>query len=142
MSAMPPPPPPESSPSGLPPAGWGPIGKRRPIGTQIVLSIVTLGIYGVYWVYVNHEEIKQHSGEGIGGALGAVIYVFVGIVTLFLLPIEIQRMYERDGRQSPVGPVTAAWILLFIIPWYVKCQDALNEYWASKGALPPTGWTS
>jgi hypothetical protein len=103
---------------------------------------VTFGIYGVYWIYVNHEEIKQHTRDGVGGALGAVIYVFVGIVNLFLLPIEIQRMYERDGRESPVGPATAAWILLFFIPWYVKCQNALNEYWASKGAPEPTGWTS
>jgi hypothetical protein len=142
MSAMPPPPPSGPSPRGVPPVGSGAIGKQRPIGKQIVLGIVTFGIYGVYWIYVNHEEIKQHSGDGIGGALGAVIYVFAGIVNLFLLPIEIQRMYERDGRESPVGAATAAWILLFLIPWYVKCQNALNEYWASKGAPPPTGWTS
>ena len=142
MSAMPPPPPPESSASGLPPPNPGPIGKQRPNGKQIVLGVVTFGIYGVYWTYVNHEEIKQHTGDGIGGALGAVIYVFVGIVTLFLQPIEIQRMYERDGRESPVGPATAALILLFFIPWYVQCQNALNDYWASKGAPPPTGWTS
>ena len=142
MSAMPPPPPPGSSAPGVPPVNSGPIGKQRPIGKQIVLSIVTFGIYGVYWAYVNHEEIKQHTGEGVGGALGAVIAALVGIVTLFLLPIEIQRMYERDGRESPVGAVTAVWILLFVIPWYVKCQNALNEYWASKGAPPPTGWTS
>ena len=141
MSAMPPPPTPGSS-AGVPSANSGPIGKQRPVGKQIVLSIVTFGIYGIYWVYINHEEIKQHTGEGLGGALGAVIYFFVGIVTLFLLPIEIQRMYERDGRESPVGPATAAWILLFIIPWYVKCQNALNDHWASKGASPPTGWTS
>jgi hypothetical protein len=91
MSAMPPPPTPGSS-AGVPSANPGPIGKQRPVGKQLVLSIVTLGIYGIYWAYVNHEEIKQHTGEGLGGALGAVIYFFVGIVTLFLLPIEIQRM--------------------------------------------------
>ena len=136
MSAMPPPPSAGSSPVS------GPIGKQRPNGKQIILGIVTLGIYSVYWIYVNHEEIKQHTGEGIGGGLGAVIHVFAGFVNLFLLPIEILRMSERDGRESPVGPVTAAWILLFVIPWYVKCQNALNEYWASKGAPAPTGWTS
>ena len=142
MDAMPPPPPPGSSTPGVPPAGSGPVGRQRPVGKQIVLAIVTFGICGVYWIYVNHEEIKQHTGDGIGGALGAVIYVVAGIVNLFLLPIEIQRMYERDGRESPVGAATAAWILLFFIPWYVKCQNALNDYWASKGAPPPTGWTS
>ncbi len=141
MSAMPPPPPPGSSPPGVPPAGSGSIGKQRPIGKQILLSVVTLGIYGIYWVYVNHEEIKQHSGEGVGGAIGAVIYFLAGIVTLFLLPIEVKKMYEREGKASPVSAATAFWILLFAIPWHVKVQQALNEHWAAEGAPEPTGWT-
>ncbi len=118
----------------------GPIGKQRPFGKQLLLAIVTFGLYGVYWAYVNHEEIKVHTGEGVGGALGAVISFIAGIVTLFLLPIEIKKMYERDGKESPVGPATAFWILLFGVPWYYKCQTALNAYWASKGAPEPTGW--
>lgn len=65
-----------------------------------------------------------------------LVFVFVGFVTLFLLPIEIKKMYERDGQTSPVSASTAFWVLLFGIPWYVKCQGALNRYWASKGALP------
>ena len=68
--------------------------------------MLTLGFYGIYWVYKSQEEIKVHTGEGVGGVVGAVIYVFVGIVTIFLLPIEIQRMYERDGCRSPVSAVT------------------------------------
>ncbi|HEX8769433.1 MAG TPA: DUF4234 domain-containing protein [Acidimicrobiales bacterium] len=115
----------------------GPIGEQRSNGKQILWAILTLGIYGVYWVYVNQEEIKVHSNQGVGGVVGAIIFVFVGIVTVFLLPIEIQKMYEQDGKQSPVTAATAFWILLFGIPWYVKCQNALNEYWASKGAPAP-----
>ena len=116
----------------------GPLGKQENIGKQILLSIVTFGLYGIYWAYKSHEEVKQHSGQGVGGVVGAVIYVVVGIVTLFLLPSEIKAMYERDGKESPVGPGTAFWILLFGIPWYVKCQTALNEYWASKGVPAAT----
>lgn len=141
MSTMPPPPPASAYPPPRTAPAYGPIGHQRPIGKQILLAIVTLGIYGVYWAYVSHEEIKQHTGEGVGGVAGAVIYFFVGIVTWFLLPLEIKKMYERDGKTSPVGAATAFWILLFGVPWFVKCQKALNEYWASKGAPEPTGWT-
>lgn len=115
------------------------IGKRRRIGLQILVSIVTFGLYGVYWAYISHEEVKQYSGEGVGGPIGALIYFVAGIITLFLLPIEIKKMYEKDGQQSPVSAVTAFWILLFAIPWYVKCQAALNDFWESKGAPEPTG---
>jgi uncharacterized protein DUF4234 len=112
----------------------GPIGRQRNIGLQVLLSIVTFGLYGIYWAYQSHEDVQQHAGEGVGGVAGALIYFFVGIVTLFLLPVEIKRMYEKDGQRSPVSAATAFWVLLFGIPWYVKCQSALNRYWASKGA--------
>jgi len=110
------------------------VGKQRSIPKQIGLSVVTLGLYGVYWAYQSHEDVKLRTGDGIGGPIGAVIYLLAGIVTLFLLPIEIQKLYEGDGQQSPVGPTTAFWILALGIPWYWKCQDALNKFWASKGA--------
>jgi hypothetical protein len=123
-------------PPAAPAVATGPIGMQRNIGTQIALSFATLGLYGVYWAYTSHEDIRVHTGEGIGGVFGALIWVFAGFVTLFLLPIEIQRMYEADGRESPVRASTAFWALAFGIPWFVKCQRALNAYWASKGALP------
>jgi len=129
--------PPPTAPVGYGVENQGPLGKRENIALQVLWSVLTFGLYGIYWAYKSHEEIKVHTGEGVGGVVGAVIYFFVGIVTLFLLPIEIQRMYQRDGRPSPVSAVTAFWILLFAVPWYVKCQDALNDYWAAKGAPPP-----
>jgi hypothetical protein len=59
---------------------------------------------------------------------------FAGCAPVRTSGIEIKKMYEADGQTSPVGPATAFWILLFGVPWYVKCQSALNQYWASKGA--------
>ncbi len=135
--------PPESAPAvhtyvvGGGGANLGPIGKRENIGLQILWSVLTLGLYGLYWAYKSHEEVKVHSGQGVGGVVGVVIYVFVGFVTLFLLPIEIEKMYKQDGRASPVSAVTAFWVLLLGIPWYVMCQAALNDYWAAKGAPAP-----
>jgi len=127
-SVINPPPPPPLEPMR------GPIGQQRNIGKQVLLSVVTLGLYGIYWAYQSHEDISQYMRSGVTGVVGALIAVFAGVVTLFLLPIEIKKMYEADGQMSPVGPATAFWALLFAVPWYVKCQSALNQYWASKGA--------
>ncbi len=131
--------PPPSTQSPYLPAGpgQGPIGQQRKPWKVVVFTLITLGIYGAWWTYRNHEDVKQHIGEGVGGVLGLVIYLVAGIVTVFLLPIEIKKMYERDGRESPVSAKTAAWVLLFGIPWYVKVQRGLNEYWGSKGAPAP-----
>src|SRR3954463_1497939 len=108
--------PPAYTPTPVPGSGAplpkGPIGKPRPIGLTILLTIVTLGIYGLYWTYVTFEELKQHNGKGIGGVVGLIIGIFVGFVNFFILPAEIKAMYEEDGRQSPVDPIIGLWFLL------------------------------
>ena len=63
-----------------------------------MISFITLGIYYLYWVFKSHEEIKEHSGQGIGGVLGLVIAILLGFITPFVLPSEIRKMYEQDGR--------------------------------------------
>jgi Domain of unknown function (DUF4234) len=117
--------------------GQGPLGKPRGILFVIVISIVTFGIYHLYWTYKVFEEIKQHTGEGIGGILGLVIGIVIGIVNAFVLPSEIGKMYARDGQAAPMTGWTGLWILLPIvgwIVWVVKVQGAMNRYWKSKGA--------
>jgi Domain of unknown function (DUF4234) len=116
----------------------GPLGQERGVLFVILISLITLGIYYLYWVYKTQEEVKEHSGQGIGGVLGLVIALVVGFVTPFVIPSEIGKMYEQDGQQSPVNGWTGLWatlgILILIGPfvWFVKVQRALNRYWSSK----------
>jgi hypothetical protein len=118
----------------------GPVGETRSIGLSILWYILTLGIYGIYWVYKTQEEVKRYSGNGIGGVLGLVIYLVIWPVTFFVVPSEVRYMYEDlDGGTSPVRGVHGLWFLLPIvgwIVWFVQVQGALNRYWESKGASP------
>jgi hypothetical protein len=118
----------------------GPLGQPRGIGFGILIFIITIGIYGIYWAYKTHEELKVHTGEGVGGVLGLVIYILISPVTFFIVPSEVRYMYEDlDGGQSPVRGIYGLWILLPIagpIIWFVQVQGALNRYWESKGASP------
>ena len=50
-------------------------------GMVLLLSIVTCGIYGWYWLYVSGEALDQYSvsrGEMGGGHLG-ILYLLLGI---------------------------------------------------------------
>ena len=118
----------------------GPVGETRSIGLSILWFILTLGIYGIYWVYKTQEEVKRYSGNGIGGVLGLVIWILIQPVTFFVIPAEVRYMYEDlDGDKSPVRGIYGLWILLPIagpIIWWVQVQGALNRYWESKGASP------
>jgi Domain of unknown function (DUF4234) len=121
-------------------ANTGPLGQPRGIGFGILMVIITLGFYSWYWVYKTQEEIKQHSGEGVGGVIGLVIWILLFFVSAFVIPSEVGKMYGRDGQEPPVTGWTGLWLFPFgflIIPaivWFVKIQRALNRYWAGKAA--------
>src|SRR5262245_40527183 len=88
----------------------GPLGQPRGIGFAILMTIITLGIYSLYWVFKTQEEVKNHSGQGVGGVLGLVIYIVVSIVTWFLIPSEVGKMYRQDGRTAPFNGWTGLWL--------------------------------
>lgn len=127
-------------PHGVPMA-MGPVGQVRSTGTCILLTVVTLGIYSLYWFYKTHDEMKRHSGDGLGGVIALVLAIFVGIVMPFLNSHEVGKLYERQGRPKPVSAETGLWYLLLgwfflvgAIVWFVKTNRALNDYWQSQGA--------
>jgi Na+/proline symporter len=109
----------------------------------VILTIITLGIYSLYWVYKTQEETKQHTGEGLGGVLGLVVWIVVSAVSAFVIPSEIGKMYAKDGREAPISGWTGLWLFpfgIFIIPafvWFALVQGALNKYWESKSAGAP-----
>jgi len=98
--------------------GKGPVGTARSAGVCILLSIVTRGICDWFWDYSVHEEMKRHSCQGLGG------------------------LYKRRRQPEPVTTVPGLWALLHgwffligYIVWFVKTNEALNEYWRSLGAV-------
>ena len=171
-SATPPPPPPqggEPQPGGYaPPPGPAPqppyaypsapgvpssmaydqptgeLGRIRPTGMTILLVIVTLGIWAFVYYYQVFEEMRRHSGRGLGGVLALVISIIIGVVTPFLMSNEVGELYERRGMQKPVSALTALWyfpgMLILVGPfiWFVKTNRALNEYWQGLGVTETT----
>jgi Na+/proline symporter len=118
----------------------GPLGRPRGIGFGILIFIITFGLYSLYWVYQTQEEMKRHSGDGIGGVLGLVVWLIIGAISAFVIPSEVGRMYEKDGREPPITGWSGLWLFpgaILVIPaivWFVKVQGELNRYWESKGA--------
>jgi hypothetical protein len=117
-------------------ASRGPVGTPRTALGVIGLSIITLGIYGLVWTYKTFQEMKDYSGEGVGGLVGLLLS-FVPLVTLFLLPSEVKGLYEREGRPSSVSPSTGFWAFIPLVGglvWLFKVQGALSDFWRSEGA--------
>src|SRR3954452_29344 len=123
------------------PQGYGPgaLGKVRGTGVCILLTVVTFGIYPLFWFYKVHDELKRHRGAGLGGGLALVLAFFVGIVMPYITSSEIGEAFEARGHAKPVSGLTGLWYfpgaLLIVGPivWFVKTNGALNSYWRSLG---------
>ena len=109
-------------------------GKVRSPWAIIGLSIITLGIYGLYWQYATFKEMKDYSREGIGGGLGLLLAIIIGIVNIFLMASEVGNLYAAKGQEKPVSGKTGFWVLIPILGgliWLFKVQGSLNRFWDS-----------
>ena len=114
-------------------------GKIRGPWVVIGLSIITLGIYALYWQYATFKEMKAYSGKGIGGGLGLLFAILLGIINVFMMPAEVGDLYAAEGQAPPVSGMTGFWILLPFIGgfiWIIKTQGRLNDFWQAHGAAP------
>ena len=139
----PPPPPAAGGPAGY--IRWRPAKSQQDIGgvfynkgLTILLMIVTCGIWGFFWTYRTSEDLKKYNGDGLGGVLGVVIYLLLSARADVHDP-ERDQEHVR-ARRPAERRCRAIWGLWFLLPiighiiWYLKVQDALNDFWRSKGA--------
>jgi hypothetical protein len=109
---------------------------HRSIALAIVLSLVTLGIYGLYWMYCLVRDLSAASGDDSGFGGGAV--VLLGIVTGGLYWLywyykaggKVNRIHYLDGRPQD-GSLGILYLLLalfgFSIVSMALIQNELNK---------------
>lgn len=77
--------------------------QQRSVGLAIVLSFLTCGIYGIYWMYALTNEVSQLSGDSNFTGVKAILLALVtcGIYTLFWyyqLGNHIASAQQRQGQ--------------------------------------------
>ncbi|HEY3329231.1 MAG TPA: DUF4234 domain-containing protein [Capsulimonadaceae bacterium] len=131
-------PPPPSGPS-MPPHAF-PKGIYREPGVVLLLSLVTCGIYYLYWIYVASAEINAYLGERDTDPL---VEVLLALLTCYLYTTywdykvgrKIARMQELAG--VTVVDNSILYLILNIVglgflPHMIQ-QGHLNEIWAQPG---------
>jgi hypothetical protein len=97
----------------------------------LLLMLVTLGIYGLYWIYISFAEVRAYRGKGTSGIVGLLLALIP--VSIFLLPSHVGDMYAEAGKTKPVTGMTGLWALIPLvgsIVWLFKVQGRLNDFWA------------
>ena len=109
--------------------------QSKNIVTCIILSIVTCGIYGIYWLYCIATDINTLSDDP--NAMSPVLVIVLSFVTcgLFFLywvyksgTILDQKMVEtgRTAESRPILYVVLAFFGLAIVT-YALMQDPINK---------------
>ena len=117
-----------------------PLGKVRNPLTCILLTIITLGIYGVIWGFGVFQDLRDYRGKGWSGGL-FLLFTLVPVVNLasiavpWLLPSYIGNLYAEDGRSRPISGLHGCWIFLPVVGhiiWFFSVNSHLNQFWISK----------
>ena len=110
--------------------------KRNPLGV-LGLSIITLGIYWLYWYYQVNVEIRRFQKDDTvrpGVALLAVVLGWILIVPPFIsmynTSLHVAQMEERAGIPSRLSPaLNIVLLLVFAFGTGIYTQEHLNRVW-------------
>lgn len=107
--------------------------QNRSVAMCIVLTIVTCGIYGLYWMYCIHQDVQEVCNNPMqteGGMVILLTLVTCGIYGVYWSYRMGQALDEARG--TPGGSQAIAYLLLslfefHIIAWALM-QNELNRF--------------
>lgn len=109
--------------------------ERKNIVTCIILSIVTCGIYGIYWLYCLIRDINTISEDP--DSMSPIIVILLGIVTcgiyflywFYKAGVLLDQKAMESGRTSESRAILYIVLSLFglAIVTYALMQDSINK---------------
>lgn len=98
--------------------------KRRSMGWQVVLVIITLGLYAIYWFYVTSKEmIEYRKLEGSAGVWTVLALIpFVQLYAYWKQGGAVEALTEGKYNQLLVF---LAWVVFTPVGWFIT-QTELN----------------
>ncbi|MCJ7450296.1 MAG: DUF4234 domain-containing protein [Candidatus Nanohaloarchaeota archaeon QJJ-9] len=97
--------------------------KRSPLAA-IVLSVITLGIYALYWFYSTSKELINEAGEDSSPALW-LIGLFVPLVN-FIVFWKYSKTYDKALGTDDSLVIFLLFVVIFPAAIYIV-QDKINE---------------
>ena len=92
--------------------------KKRSIAAVVILTIITCGIYGVYWTYVVCDELQKKTGVSkIPPVLTTLLMLFVGSAGGALLGYDCNETVNayKASRGAPTNDNSVLWIVVGVL---------------------------
>lgn len=115
--------------------------KQRSVAVAIILTIVTCGIYGIYWLIMLNDETNYVSGHQQDGTSGGIVFLLTlvtcGIYGFYWCYKQGEKLNEARVQRGVMADTSLSIIYLVLsifglsIIAYALMQNELNKM------LPP-----
>ena len=109
--------------------------RRRSIGVCILLSIVTCGIYGLYWFICLTDESNAVAGEqGTSGGMALLLSIVTCGIYYFYWSYKLGEKMDKARTYNNVAPGSLGIVFLLLsifglgIITYTLAQNEINKY--------------
>lgn len=108
--------------------------KEKNIALCIILSLVTCGIYGLYWFVTLTDDVNTISGDqGTSGVMALVLTIITcgiyGLYWAYKCGEKIDKAHQNHGEAASNGGVL--YLILYIfggIIAYALIQNEVNKF--------------
>ncbi|MCM1244471.1 MAG: DUF4234 domain-containing protein [Roseburia sp.] len=108
--------------------------KERNIALCIILSLVTCGIYGIYWFVTLTDDTNTIAGEpGTSGVMAFVLTIITcgiyGLYWAYKCGEKIDKAHQNRGEAASNGGIL--YLILFIfggVIAYALIQNEINKF--------------
>ena len=100
---------------------------------MIGATIVTLGVYFLYWVYRSFSEVKAYRGRGLGG--GAILAFLLGVTVVEVVVLVLRPSAVGLWEPALLGLIVVSVTLIFLMP------SCVGRMYTEEGLSPAIiGW--
>jgi hypothetical protein len=118
--------------------------KKRNLVVMVILTIITFGVYYIYWYCSVQNQIKHRSGMGVGGFTHFILTIFTfGIYPIYWYFIIGSRIAKMGGRSRGLligflylGSLLVSGLVSGLSAYMMTGQDLLggtadlSNYWS------------
>ena len=97
--------------------------KYRNMVVQVLLFIITLGIYGIYWFYVTYKETSRANGKTEANAFLWTILFLIPIASFFAAWKHSMEYAEFVDNKYPGIAIFILWIVFAPVVWFLVQSD-------------------
>jgi len=115
------------------------IGTKRSPEKVMALWVMSLGVYGIYWLATTFNELQKNRNKGISGesyAALAILFPPLALSACWLLPAYVGKLYAENGKLEHISscwgailflPSVALWAIV-AMSYLIVTTGGMSEY--------------